>query len=346
MCSPAGAAIALTMVAAGARGETPAEMLRALHIEAASLDQAYAAFAAVLSALEARDGEGGLVLTVADRVCIDKDLPLRPDYASLLRDPFRAPIVRLDFLHDNEAALLAINRWAAEETHGRIPRILDEVEGPLVLANAIYMLGQWQQPFPKSATADHPFTSGAGRTSVKMMSQRASFRYAQVPGAKLVELPYQGGLSMLVILPDSVDGLAQVEDRMGDAYPRWMQALEWKDVDLKLPHFTVEAELGLNGLLWAMGIHRAFLDGADFSGMVEGRSLALKKAIQKAWIETSEKGTEAAAVTALGVIDISDVDDETLPPVVFHADHPFVYLIRDSKSGIILFMGRLATPAS
>jgi serpin B len=355
VCSPAGAAIALTMVAAGARGETQTEMLRALHLRAANLDQTYRSVAAILDAMKARDGKDGLVLSVADRVWVQDGLVLRPEYDSLLRDQFRAPIVKLDFAGKNADALAAINQWSSDETHGRITRILEDVQGPMVLANAIYMLGEWQQPFAESATADDRFTTAAGETTVKMMKQLSSFWYAEVRGAKLVELPYKGGLSMIVVLPNDVDGLEGIEDRIGSSYGDWIQALRTERVDLKLPRFATATELKLNCLLGEMGIRRAFIPphdnpnkGADFSGMTGAPTFYIGQAIQKAWIETTEKGTEAAAVTVVEMIEVvSRVDrPPPPPPVVFHADHPFMYLIRDTKSGEILFIGRVMKPAA
>jgi serpin B len=348
VCSPAGAAIALTMVAAGARGETQTEILHTVHIDPANLDQTYGSFAAVLDGVKAHDGKDGLVLSAADRVWVQKDLKLLTEYQSLLRDTFRAPVVELDFAKDNQAALAAINQWASDETHGRIPRILGDVTGPMVLANAIYMMGEWQQPFAESATADSKFISVEGETSVRMMRQVSGFRYAQVRGAKLVELPYKGGLSMIVVLPDDVDGVEKIEDRAGSSYTDWIAALEYRQVNLKLPHFTTATELNLSGPLEELGIRQAFdRDAADFSGMTGGRGLFIGRAIQKAWIETSEKGTEAAAVTVIEMMDDSaTVGPEPPPPVIFHADHPFMYLIRDMQSGEILFIGRVVKPAT
>ena len=355
VCSPAGAVIALTMVAAGARGETQTEMLQALRFQAANLDQTYRSVATILEAMKARDGKDDLVLSVADRVWVQDGLVLRAEYESLLRDQFRAPIVQLDFAGKNAAALAAINQWSSDETHGRIPKILEDVEGPMVLANAIYLLGEWQQPFAESATADDRFTMAAGETTVKMMKQLSSFSYAEVRGAKLVELPYKGGLSMIVVLPNDVDGLERIEDRIGNSYGDWIQALKTKRVDLKLPRFTTATDQRLNCLLGEMGIGRAFIpphddpnQGADFSGMTGAPTFYIGQAIQKAWIETTEKGTEAAAVTVVEMIEVvSRIDSPPPPPpVVFHADHPFMYLIRDTKSGEILFIGRVVKPAA
>jgi serpin B len=345
VCSPAGAAIALTMAAAGARGETQAEMLRALHIAPANLDQTYASYAAVLAMVNVRDGRDGLVLTMADRAWVDKSLTLVPAYQALLSDVFRAPIVQLDFAKDKQAALATINQWSSDETHGRIPKILDRVTGPLVLANAIYMLGEWQSPFAASATGTDRFTTAAGSTSTIMMRQLSDFRFAQVGGTKLVELPYKGGLSMILVLPQAVDGLERVEDEIPNSYTDWLQALSIRTVDVKLPRFTTKTNLDLLAPLRLLGIEKAFGSMADFSGIDGTRELFIGQVVQKAWIETSEKGTEAAAVTAIEFIKESTVEPPP-PPVVFHADHPFMYLIRDTESGEILFMGRVVKPST
>ena len=356
VCSPAGAAIALTMVAAGARGEPQAEMLRTLHIEPENLpenlDKTYGSFAAILTALKELDGKDGLALNVASRLWIRKDLKPRPAYVSLLRDGFRAPLAEADFRAEREAVLSAINQWASDETHGRIPQIHAKLH-PLtrmVLANAVYMMGGWQEPFDKNDSHDGKFTTmEEEETWVKMMSQVSRFRYAQVRGAKLVELPYKGGLSMIVILPSDVDGLERIEDRLASSYVDWIGALEYKEVDLELPPFTVVTELPLVGMLQATGIKRAFdPDHAEFSGMTVEERLFIGDAIQTAWIGADEKGTEYGAVTAAGwrVKDMY-ARDETPPPspVIFHVDHPFLYLIRDVKSGAILFVGRMVKPS-
>ncbi len=349
VCSPAGAAIALTMVAAGAEGETQNEMLHTLHIDPANLDETYRSFAAILNALTSRNGNDGLVLNVADRVWVQKDLKLRPEYVSRLRDGFHAPLAKVDFATNREAALSAINQWSSDETHGRIPQILGKLNpaARMVLANAVYMMGGWQQPFDERATYDGKFTTVEEETSVKMMRQISMFRYAQVGGAKLVELPYKGGLSMIVVLPSDVDGLERIEDQLGTSHAGWIGALEYKKVDLELPRFTVETELPLVGMLKTMGIRQAFdPNHADFSGVTETR-LFIGDAIQKAWLETNEKGTAAAAVTAfeMDLVNQSQaLGPPPPPPVIFHANHPFLYLIRDVKSGAIIFMGRMVKP--
>jgi serpin B len=364
VCCPAGAAIALTMAAAGARGETQAEMLHALHIESANLDQTYTSFAAVLAALKDLNGKNGLSLSVADLVWVQKEFTFRPEYLSLLRERFRAPIAEADFKHAPDVARAVINQWASDETHGRIPQILAALdEGTrMVLANAVYMNAEWRSPFIGDATRDDWFTTSQGKIKTKIMRQEDSFRYAEVRGAKLVELPYKGGLSMIVVLPNDNDGLSQIEDRLASSYVSWIEALEYRMVDLELPRFSTETSLPLVESLKNLGMRLAF-DAcyANFSGMrlgprqngqaldtcVSRGDLYITQAIQKAWIETNELGTEAAAVTVVVMgLKVSSVAGPRLRRVVFHADHPFLYLIRDVRTGVILFAGRVVKPAT
>lgn len=366
VCSPAGAAIALTMTAAGARGETQAEMLRVLHIDPVNLDQTYSSYAAVLAALKDYDGKDDLSLTVANRIWVQEKLKLRPDYLALLRERFRAPLGELDFARAPAEALSAINRWSSDETHGRIPEILNRLSQAtrMVLANAVYMKAKWARPFERGDTRDEGFTTPAGRIKTKTMRQMRRFKYAEVRGAKLLELPYQGAMSMVIVLPDAPDGLRQIEDRVPTSYSGWIQELEYKLVDLELPRFTTETTLPLVALLKALGMKQAFHGGkANFSGMFSGMNdhglakppvrgpadgmgmLHIKEAIQKAWIETNELGTEAAAVTVVVMgEDLRATPGPKPKPVVFHADHPFLYLIRDTKNGVILFAGRVVNP--
>jgi serpin B len=363
VCSPAGAAMALTMTAAGARGETQAEMLKVLHIDPVQLDQTYSSYAAILAALKEYDGKNDLTLTVADRIWVQKGFGLRRDYVELLAERFRAPLAELDFVRAPADALLAVNRWSSDETHGRIPVILGSVTEAtrMLLANAVYMKAKWAHPFEGGNTRDDWFTTPTGRILTKTMGQIGRFKYADVRGAKLLELPYLGTLSMVIVLPDQPLGLAPIEDRLPGAYAGWIKDLESTLVDITLPRFTTETSLPLVDPLKAMGMQQAF-DGcqSDFSGMnnfklpkppfrcpedAEG-NLYIGNALQKAWIETNELGTEAAAVTVVEMRAVlTSAPAEPPPkPVLFHADHPFLYLIRDSKTGVILFAGRVVAP--
>ncbi len=186
------------------------------------------------------------------------------------------------------------------------------------------------------------------------MSQEDGFAYARADGAQILELPYKGGLSMIVVLPDAAAGLADVEDRIAGRYDRWVAALEPRLVDLWLPRWTTTSALSLGDALGKMGMPLAFdAHQADFLGMADAEALAklpglprlfIAVVLQKAFIETNETGTEAAAVTVVGMEQ--EVSYEPGPkPVVFHADHPFLYLIRETATGAILFIGRVVDPS-
>jgi serine protease inhibitor len=171
--------------------------------------------------------EEDLSLTVADRVWAQKGFEFREDYLTLLRKRFRAPLSELDFAGAPAVATLAINQWASDETHGRIPRILEGTDPTtrMVLANAVYLKAKWISPFEGGETRDDWFTTPAGQIKTKTMQQLHRLKYAEVRGAKLLELPYQGApLSMVIVLPDSHDGLARIEERLASSYADWIQA--------------------------------------------------------------------------------------------------------------------------
>jgi serpin B len=358
ICSPASASIALTMAAAGARGQTQAEMTRVLRLDPQTLAAAHLSFANLLAELNGRNGKDGVALSVANRLWGERDLQFRSDFLSLLDLRYHAPLAQLDFLHDSDAARVTINEWASHETHGLITDVLPpgvvNATTRLVLTNAVYFKGTWEKPFAEAATFDGPFLTPHGRVTAKVMSQEDGFAYAQADGAQILELPYKGGLSMIVVLPEAAAGLAAVEDRIADHYDRWVADLEPRLVNLWLPRWTTTSTLSLAETLAKMGMPLAFdAHQADFLGMADAEALAklpglprlfIAAVLQKSFIETNETGTEAASVTAVGMEQ--EVSASIGPkPVVFHADHPFLYLIRETATGAILFIGRVVDPS-
>jgi serpin B len=356
--SPLSAAAALAMTAAGARGETLAQMAHVLHVD--GLADAHRDFAYLQVSLAGHGEEqpGQLPeLAIANRIWGQKGLSYRADFLALLRDQYGASLGQLDFEHAQETARVEINEWVKEQTRGRIPDLLepgmvDALTTRLVLTNAVYFKGKWQSPFPNIETREQDFRTPKGMAGARMMRQLGYFAHAHLDDVQLVELPYVGGrLSMIVILPDSANGLSDAEGRIGRSYDRWLAALEAKDVDLWLPTWTRRQRLDMANLLAAMGMPLAFTRGADFSGMTDERTLEpwqfyISEVIQKAFVEANETGTEAAAATAvvMAVPVSADPTPPPPPPVVFHADHPFLYLIRDRETGAVLFLGRVVDP--
>jgi serpin B len=349
VCAPVSASIALAMAWAGARGETRREMARVLALGATGPERTHAGVAALLDSLNARDGHEGIALHVADRLWGQKDLPFQTDYLRLLNDRYGAPLESVDFAGATEQARTAINRWAATQTHDRIREILlpGDVDAltRLVLTNAVYLKAAWQVEFTKQRTADGPFAAPDGTVAAKMMHNQASFRYARAPDVQILELDYRNGLSMVIVLPDAKDGLDAVEGRLAGSYAAWLKALDYKLIDLALPRWTVTSRLPLGGFLAAMGMPTAFSLQADFSGIATTRPLFIQKVLQQAFVNVDETGTEAAAVTAVAMAT-SGHGWSSARPIAFHADHPFLYLIRDRTTGAVLFIGRVVDPRS
>ncbi len=252
-------------------------------------------------------------------------------------------------VHAGKAAVATINRWAADETHGRIPEILGEplpVETRLVLANATYFKGRWTSAFKVPDTKGEAFHAPGETFEVPLMKRWAYVPYAHVDGVQVVELPYRGGPVMLVALPDKADGLADLEAHVAARYASWRQALKAtgaENVDLKLPRWRAEWEKELVPPLQEMGMRRAFQDDADLTGMCASGSLVVSDVLQKTFVEVNEEGSEAAAVTVVVTDTISAIEPME-PRVVFHADHPFLYAILDPATEAILFLGRVEDP--
>jgi serpin B len=340
--SPISAAVTLAMASAGATGNTLQEMERGLHLR--GLARPHVAFGGLLGALRNRDGRDGMALHLANRIWAQLDIPLESDFVAILNDRFAAPLGRVDFRRAIEAARFTINAWASKETRDRIRNIASEDtltrDVLLVLASAVYFKGEWEFPFDPAETTMRSFAMHASKVETRMMRQGDAFAHARLHDVQVIELPYRGGLSMVIVLPDAVDGLSAVEDRIREDYDRWLAALRMKPVDLELPPWKTESLLRLEEPLVAMGLQLAFTDAADFSGIAKSTPLKIGSVLQKVFVETNEAGTEAAAVT----IHTSNIAGRFTPPAKFHANRPFLYFIRDPATGVVVFIGRIVDP--
>ncbi len=216
----------------------------------------------------------------------------------------------------------------------------------LVLTNAVYFKGDWVKPFDKKATKEEDFAiSAQDKVKVPLMHQKAELGYAEEDTLQLLEMPYAGReLSMVVLLPKKVDGLAELEKSISvDRLDSLLSKLRAREVVTYLPKFKMEASFGLKPTLETLGMKRAFSAEADFSGISEQKDLSISAVIHKAFVDVNEEGTEAAAAT--GIMMRATAARQTVQPPVFRADHPFLFLIRETTTGSILFMGRLTNPA-
>ncbi|MHB1558833.1 MAG: serpin family protein [Isosphaeraceae bacterium] len=345
--SPSSISTALAMTYAGARGETAEQMAKVLHFRMPP-EKLHAAFGGIRRLWNAERKEQGYRLSVANRLWGEQGFHFLPEFQAVTRDHYGAELAPVDFARHAEEARQRINGWVEEQTQGKIrdlipPGVLNAMTR-LVLTNAIYFKGDWTAPFRKESTQVAPFHLSASMTTdVPLMHQQESFRYWAGDGLKILELPYgEGDLAMLVLLPDQIEGLPALEARLtADNLSRWQSGLRKQKVRVYLPRFTMTSRFELADVLREMGMTRLFNPReADLSGLSSEEELAVSEVIHKAFVDVNEEGTEAAAATAVGIRTAAMIAE----PPVFRADHPFVFLIRDNRTGSILFLGRLVNP--
>jgi serpin B len=343
--SPYSIFVACAMAYEGARGQTAAEMQSVFHFpdDNATLRSSIAAIDNELN-----ENDANSILRVANALWVQKDYPLLDEYLAVIENYYAGNATNVDFRGANEQTRQTINAWVENKTENMINDLIPQGEldpsTVLLLTNAIYFNGTWVQPFNADETRNETFTVSENQTvEVPMMSSSdgSAFNYAEEPNLQILEMPYQGGnLSMLVLLPK--DGnLASLEDSLTlEKLDQWRRELGPRPVDVYFPRFNLTAASDLSENLKAMGMPSAFFPGtANFSGMDGTRNLYIGSVIHKAYINVNEKGTEAAAATAVCVLCCC----VTQTPV-FLADHPFMFMILDRTTGTILFMGSVVNP--
>jgi len=349
--SPNSISTALAMTYAGARGNTADQMKQVLRfpVDGEPLHQCFQALLAELN--EPQDEEEAYELHVANRLWGQQGYKFLPRFLDLTREYYGSELEELDFANAAEQARLRINGWVADQTEDKIRDLIGRgmLHGMtrLVLTNAIYFLGNWQRPFEKSATEEGPFyVEPAQEVEARLMRQADYFGYAETDKLQALEMGYRGdALAMVVLLPKERYGVQELERSLtSGALNRMIEGIGHKKVRVFLPRFRIEDQFNLTGTLQAMGMTDAFGGEADFSGMTT-EGVFISAVIHKAFVDTNEKGTEAAAATAVMMVGSAAPGPPPPPPPVFRADHPFVFLIRDVRSGSILFMGRVANPA-
>jgi serpin B len=349
--SPASISIALAMTSAGADGETAQQMQRVLYWQEISAAQADKHIAAGELIRRLNHPSDDFRFRTANRLWALKGLSFLPEFLTVTERDYMAPLQPLDF-RTPEPARTAINQWVAKQTEGKIPELLAEGtidrDTRLVLTNAVYFLGSWREPFNKELTTDQPFwISATDSVSLPLMHQQESWRYAEDETTQVLELPYRGGtLSMLILLPKVRDGLQALEQGLSQSQlVAWLDQLEKRPAVVYLPRFNSRSSLSLVDVLSDMGMPLAFSDAADFSGISGSRDLKIGAVVHQAFVDVDEKGTEAAAATGVEMrTTAAPIEPEE--PVVFRADHPFLFLIRDAGSEQILFMGRYTGPGN
>jgi serpin B len=365
------------MAYAGARGETESQMAKTLHFPtptssyrktgvgvgvcqdpnkmAGEAEQAWreqgfhCEFGAIVEDLNVRGAKGGYELNVANALWGQQGYGFLPEFLELIKNSYGGELNEVDFVKACEAARQTINSWVEKQTRDKIKNLIQKgvlnSMTRLVLTNAIYFKGNWARQFEEDKTRESPFTLISGEeVNVPMMNQTAEFNYMETEDFQGLELPYvDDELSMIILLPRKVDELSSLEEMLSlEKFSGWLGKLRKRKVIVSVPKFNMTCQFSLADVLRQMGMKDAFSGAADFSGMNGKRDLFISAVIHKAYVDVNEEGTEAAAATAV-VVGMTAVRPEKIP--VFRADHPFLFLIRDNKSGSILFIGRTMNPA-
>ena len=346
--SPFSIATAFGPVIAGAAGETRQAIARPLHYPAAG-PGLHPALGGLARTLERQSDDATLV--IGNALWVKRGFALLPGFEQTARRDYRAEVESLDFEGDRAGSANRINAWVNERTRRRIPRLVepDAIDDTtrLFVTNVVYFLADWQAQFRAGETANRPFTLADGATvQVPMMHQINAFRHHDAGAFTAIDLPYRDPrLMMTVLLPKAADGLPSLERALTpDLLDRTLEALDRAApvrLDLLLPKLELRTGYGLAPVLRDMGMAVAFTNRADFSNITTEEPLAIDSVIHKTYLRVDEKGTEAVAATAVEIVATSAPRP---PEVRFHADHPFLFLLRDRDTGTILFFGRIGRP--
>ncbi len=332
--SPLSASIALSMTAAGAEGATQEEMLRTLGFGGLSVKDLNAYNRGIIDLLSS-DPEG-VELNVANSLWVSDRFTLKSRYIRTAGSEYSAMVSNLDF--SDPASPSVINRWCAENTAGRIDKMIENIDPAtqMYLLNALYFKGMWTTPFDAANTRKDIFHGNRRDSEVEFMHRTASFPYYIGPEGALLELPYgEGSFVMDIFLPaEGVSAEEFASGLDGEALSTLTGLLQTDRIKVTLPKFKAEYETSLNATLQRLGMRDAFTPSADFSGMSK-EPLMISEVKQKTFIEVNEEGSEAAAVTSVAVMRTSLAPE----PLEFRVDRPFVFLIRERTSGTVLFMG-------
>jgi serpin B len=341
--SPYSISTALFMTAAGARKNTEKQMLDVLHQTNNSLEYHKKFGETILKVGNKKNVE----LQIANSIWPQKGYNLKKEFINLLKTAYKSQIIECDFAKSPNEEAKKINKWVEDKTKDKIKDIIrpDAIDAStkLVLANAIYFFGEWKTAFDTANTKEAAFTKNDGTiVNTKFMNAEYPMKYATDDIFKAVSIPYKNNeVSLYILLPNHIDSfnvsLKSLDIRR---FVLLDKAMMDQKINLSLPKFNITSEFNLEDKLPSMGMSDAFSSKADFSGMTGDSALRISKVIHKAFIEVSEKGTEAAATTVV----IMSRDGGSHKPITFKADRPFIFMIKDNTTGQLLFVGILNDP--
>lgn len=340
--SPLSISQALSMAWNGADGNTATEIASVLGYSQGMTDGINQSSRTITNALLNADNQ--VAMSIANSIWYNQMYEILPSFVDTCDYSYDAEVERCDF-SNSDASVKAINGWVDDKTNGKIKKIVDQVtnDDALYLINAVYFKGSWTSKFENDNTSNRPFTdSNASQSQVSTMMQESTFNYASVSNCTAVELPYGNGhFSMVVMLPaekSSVNDLLMSLN--SETWDNLTHSLSGRKVQVYLPKFKVECDFTLNDALKQLGMPQAFTDMAQFPNMLASTNLMISKVKHKTFVEVNEEGTEAAAVTSIGMVTTSYPGEEP-EPIVFEVNRPFVFAIREKDTGSILFIGKI-----
>jgi len=347
--SPFSLSSALALTATGARGQTEKELWQALRLDLPR-ERVAAGYAAIAAEFASSTRRETAVLTVATSLWPQQGYALKPEFLDVARRQFAAEVTPLDYAQPAVAAE-RINEWIAAKTAGLIPSLVAPAQfndmTRLTLCNAVHFKAAWATEFAEAATKPERFTLlDRTRIDVPTMKRTAWCQVASVDGCRLLRLPYMGDFEMVIVLPDAVDGLQQIESAMDRSrLGKWLSELGKEKPQallLELPKFKISVQPGCTAALKRLGLKEVFNSSlADFSGISGEPVLSLDEVVHRAVIDVNEKGTEAAAATVVRVYAAAAPPRNPQP---FKVDHPFLFFLRETRTGAILFLGRIVDP--
>jgi serpin B len=344
--SPLSVAMALGMTYNGANGSTQEAMQKTLELSGLTLQEINESYKNLIELLTNLDPK--VKFQIANSIWYREIFPVEAEFIELNKTYFDAEVSGLDFSAPNASTI--INGWVKEKTNGKIAKIVDDPINPrtmMFLINAIYFKGIWTYQFDESQTQDDVFTLPNGsKKPCQMMTQEGEFQYFEDDDFQAIDLPYgDGDFRMTIFLPRiEKDVNSLIAELNQENWNQWVSSFHKQELNLQLPKFTLEYEITLNDVLGALGMEIAFNPGlADFTKMYKeeevGANLYISNVKHKTFVEVNEEGTEAAAVTSV------EMTLESVPSrILMRIDRPFIFTIRENRSGTILFIGKIVEP--
>lgn len=345
----------LSLTYAGARGNTAAQIAKALSLQVDVKELANQA-AKLQKQLIPAKGEKSYALRSANALWLDRDSYILSDFRYLAQNQYGAKVESVNFAEE-EKSISIINEWTSNQTEGKIIGLLQQGDisssTRLLITNALFFEGNWQKPFDPQNTKAYPFsTDGTSSTPILMMDQTSLFSYYENETLQMVALPFIGktnagsNIACVFILPETGTTLASLNKTFSSfSFKQWMEGLDQRAVHVRIPKFTLTSRNVLNDVLSSLGIQEAFTAKANFSGINGMQDLFLSKVIHQAFFLIDEKGACAAAASAAAV-NVTAVKPSEEIPFEFIADRPFIFALVDMQSKALLFLGNFSIPTT